>query len=203
MPRRPTAEVTVRMFQALDPDQKRLALAEMPHSQFTAPVWWLTLDEVALASAYYRQRADAAVGVDGVTKEQYGQDLVQNIRDLHQRLRTKRYRHQPIRRVHIPKDHGKTRPLGISAFEDNIVQDRSGLYRVKAVTEIADFNEKFGTTFSDEEFDTIGGIVLQRFGRVPRRGEEVVMDGYTFKVLRADSRRVYLLEVTPKATISA
>jgi magnesium and cobalt transporter len=87
--------------------------------------------------------------------------------------------------------------------EDNIVQDRSGLYRVKAVTEIADFNEKFGTTFSDEEFDTIGGLVLQRFGRVPRRGEEVAMDGYTFKVLRADSRRVYLLEVTPKATISA
>jgi magnesium and cobalt transporter len=87
--------------------------------------------------------------------------------------------------------------------EDNIVQDRSGLYRVKAVTEIADFNEKFGTTFSDEEFDTIGGLVLQRFGRVPRRGEEAVMDGYTFKVLRADSRRVYLLEVTPKATISA
>ena len=87
--------------------------------------------------------------------------------------------------------------------EDNIVQDRSGLYRVKAVTEIADFNEKFGTAFSDEEFDTIGGLVLQRFGRVPRRGEEVAMDGYTFKVLRADSRRVYLLEVTPKATISA
>ena len=75
------------------------------------------------------------------------------------------------------------------------------LDRLKA--NINDFNEKFGTTFSDEEFDTIGGLVLQRFGRVPRRGEEVAMDGYTFKVLRADSRRVYLLEVTPKATISA
>jgi RNA-directed DNA polymerase len=81
------------------------------------------LDEVALAYAYYRQRADAAVGVDGVTKEQYGQDLVGNIRDLHQRLRTQRYRHQPIRRVHIPKDNGTTRPLGVSAFEDKIVQD--------------------------------------------------------------------------------
>jgi RNA-directed DNA polymerase len=81
------------------------------------------LDELALARAYYRQREDAAVGVDGVTKEQYGQDLVNNIRDLHQRLRNKRYRHQPIRRVHIPKDNGKTRPLSISAFEDKIVQD--------------------------------------------------------------------------------
>ena len=87
--------------------------------------------------------------------------------------------------------------------EDNIVQDRSGLYRVRAETDLADFNHKFGTAFSDEEFDTIGGLVLQRFGRVPRRGEEVAMEGYTFKVVRADSRRVYLLEVTPKATISA
>jgi RNA-directed DNA polymerase len=81
------------------------------------------IDEQALAYAYLRQRADAAVGVDGVTKEQYGQDLIQKIQDLHQRLRTQRYRHQPIRRVHIPKDNGKTRPLGISAFEDKIVQD--------------------------------------------------------------------------------
>jgi magnesium and cobalt transporter len=87
--------------------------------------------------------------------------------------------------------------------EHNIVQDKSGHYRVKAVTEIEDFNGKFGTMFSDEEFDTIGGLVLERFGRVPRRGDQVTMDGLTFTVLRADSRRVYLLDVTPKATITA
>src|ERR1700737_5205980 len=81
------------------------------------------IDELALARAYYRQREDAAVGVDGATKEQYGQNLVANVQDLHQRLRTKRYRHQPIRRVHIPKGNGQTRPLGISAFEDKVVQD--------------------------------------------------------------------------------
>ena len=81
------------------------------------------LDELALFRAYHRQREDAAMGVDGITKEDYGQDLVGNLRDLHERLKTKRYRHQPIRRVHIPKDNGKTRPLGISAFEDKIVQD--------------------------------------------------------------------------------
>ena len=63
------------------------------------------------------------MGVDGVTKEQYGQDLEGNLRDLHERLVSKRYRHQPIRRVHIPKDNGKTRPIGISAFEDKLVQD--------------------------------------------------------------------------------
>lgn len=81
------------------------------------------IDVPALMRAYRRMRKDAAVGVDGVTKEQYGQDLERNLRDLHARLVTKRYRHQPIRRVHIPKDKGKTRPIGISAFEDKLVQD--------------------------------------------------------------------------------
>jgi magnesium and cobalt transporter len=87
--------------------------------------------------------------------------------------------------------------------EDNIVQDKTGQYRVKAVTEIDDFNEKFGTDFSDDEFDTIGGLVLKRFGRVPKRGEQVTMEGYTFKVVRADSRRLHLLEVAPKNVVSA
>jgi magnesium and cobalt transporter len=87
--------------------------------------------------------------------------------------------------------------------EDNIVQDKSGQYRVKAVTEIDDFNDKFGTDFSDQEFDTIGGLVLKRFGRVPKRGEQVTMDGLTFKVIRADSRRLHLLEVIPRSTIDA
>jgi magnesium and cobalt transporter len=87
--------------------------------------------------------------------------------------------------------------------EHNIIQDKSGHYRVKAATEIEDFNGKFGTMFSNDEFDTVGGLVLKRFGRVPRRGDQVTMDGLTFTVLRADSRRVYLLDVSPKATITA
>src|SRR5271154_6731502 len=81
------------------------------------------VDVPALRRAYRRMRKDAAVGVDGVTKEQYGRDLDANLQDLHERLKSKRYRHQPIRRVHIPKDNGKTRPIGISAFEDKLVQD--------------------------------------------------------------------------------
>lgn len=81
------------------------------------------IDVSALERAYHRMRKDAAVGVDGVTKEQYGQDLERNLRDLHARMKAKRYRHQPIRRVHIPKEQGKTRPIGISAFEDKLVQD--------------------------------------------------------------------------------
>lgn len=80
------------------------------------------LDEEALRRAYDRIRKDAAVGVDGVTKEQYGQSLDVNVRSLHERLRTLRYRHQPVRRVHIPKERGKTRPIGISTIEDKVVQ---------------------------------------------------------------------------------
>ena len=81
------------------------------------------IDAPALARAYRRMRKDAAVGVDGVTKEQYGQNLEGNLQGLHARLVSNKYRHQAIRRVHIPKAPGKTRPIGISAFEDKLVQD--------------------------------------------------------------------------------
>jgi RNA-directed DNA polymerase len=80
------------------------------------------LDEQALGRAYDRLRKDASVGVDGITKEQYGQELERNLRELHVQMRTMRYRHQPIRRVHIPKDKGKTRPIGISCIADKVVQ---------------------------------------------------------------------------------
>jgi group II intron reverse transcriptase/maturase len=80
------------------------------------------MDEAALERAYHRLRKNAAVGVDGVTKDRYGEKLQENIRDLHQRMKEMRYRHQPIRRVHIPKEKGKTRPIGISSTEDKIVQ---------------------------------------------------------------------------------
>jgi len=80
------------------------------------------IDEELLAGAYRRLRGGASVGVDGITKEQYGQDLQSNLRDLRERLWMKRYRHQPIRRVHIPEEKGRTRPIGISATEDKVVQ---------------------------------------------------------------------------------
>ena len=80
------------------------------------------LNEGALKRAYERLRARAAVGVDGVTKADYGQDLEGNLRDLVGRLKRNQYRHQPIRRVRIPKDGGKERELGISCVEDKVVQ---------------------------------------------------------------------------------
>jgi len=82
--------------------------------------------------------------------------------------------------------------------ENNIVPEKGGQYRVKALTEIPDFNAAFGTNYSDEEFDTVGGLVLKRFGRVPKRGEQVSVDNLIFRVLRADSRRVHLLQVTKR-----
>jgi len=83
--------------------------------------------------------------------------------------------------------------------EDDIIADKGGAYRVKAVTAIAQFNAVFHTTFSDEDNDTVGGLVLSRFGRMPKRGEQLSFDDLTFRVLRADSRRLHLLQVEPKA----
>jgi len=79
--------------------------------------------------------------------------------------------------------------------EDDIIPESGGRYRVKAQTEIADFNETLGAQFSDEEFHTIGGLVLQAFGRLPKRGESTTIDNFRFKVVRADSRRIYTLQV--------
>jgi magnesium and cobalt transporter len=79
--------------------------------------------------------------------------------------------------------------------EDHILVDRSGRYRVKAVTEVGDFNNYFNSQFPDEDFDTVGGLVVGRFGRLPKRGESIVIDGYNFHVLRADSRKVHALLV--------
>ncbi len=79
--------------------------------------------------------------------------------------------------------------------EDNIILDRNGQFRVKAQTEIADFNRTFDTDFSDEDFDTVGGLVLDHLGRLPKRGEQFRVGNLGFKVLRADSRRLHVLMV--------
>jgi len=85
--------------------------------------------------------------------------------------------------------------------EDNIIRDSNGRYRVKALTEIADFNEALGTNFSDEEFSTIGGLVVSKLGHLPKRGEQIAFDNLSFVVLRADSRRLHslLVERLPEA----
>ena len=77
-----------------------------------------------------------------------------------------------------------------------IFEHRNGEYIVKAMTPIEDFNEHFGTDYSDEEFDTIGGLVMHAFAHMPKRGETVRIGDFLFKVLRASNRRIHLLQVT-------
>jgi magnesium and cobalt transporter len=69
-------------------------------------------------------------------------------------------------------------------------------FTVKALSPIDEFNEYFDTDFSDEEFDTIGGLLLNVFGHLPKRGESVTIGKLRFKVLNADGRRIYLLHVS-------
>ncbi|MEJ2061248.1 MAG: transporter associated domain-containing protein [Gammaproteobacteria bacterium] len=77
----------------------------------------------------------------------------------------------------------------------NILDHGDGRYTVKALTPLEDFNESFGTQFDTEDFDTIGGLVVNRFGHVPKRDEILTLDQLLIKVLRADKRRVHLIEV--------
>ncbi len=85
---------------------------------------------------------------------------------------------------------------------DNIIPDQAGRHRVKATTEIDDFNAAFGTQYSTDDADTVGGLVIQQLGRLPKRGEVILLDTLRFQVLRADSRRVHtlLVERLPEAS---
>jgi len=81
--------------------------------------------------------------------------------------------------------------------EDDQTIRREGAreFTVRALTPITDFNQFFGTQFADDEFDTISGLLMQEFGRLPRRGETIRVDALEFKVVRADRRRIDLLRV--------
>ena len=90
------------------------------NAKFTALLHHVTKER--LERAYQQTRREAAPGVDGVTWEQYVQDLERNIQELHARLHRGAYRARPSRRVYIPKPDGRQRPLGIAVLEDKIVQ---------------------------------------------------------------------------------
>lgn len=76
---------------------------------------------------------------------------------------------------------------------DNIIAESATKWRVKASTEVEALNEKFGTTFSEEQADTVGGLLMHEFARVPHRGETITIGGFKFTVVRADGRRVWLV----------
>ncbi|ACL30238.1 CNNM family magnesium/cobalt transport protein CorC [Buchnera aphidicola str. APS (Acyrthosiphon pisum)] len=78
----------------------------------------------------------------------------------------------------------------------NIRKIQKSTFSIRALTEIKEFNETFNTNFSDEEVDTIGGLVMKEFGHLPSRGESINIDGYSFKISIADSRKVIQIHVT-------
>jgi magnesium and cobalt transporter len=79
--------------------------------------------------------------------------------------------------------------------EATIVAEGDGSWRVDALTRIEDLNEELGTLFSDEEYDTVGGLVMHELGRLPRKGEKLDFGGIRFTVLRADRRRIHSLRL--------
>jgi len=87
--------------------------------------------------------------------------------------------------------------------DQSIRREGDRQFAVLALTRVQEFNDFFSTRFSDEEYDTIGGLVMHQFGRLPRRGEAVTMDGLEFKVLRADRRRIDQLRVTTPEPVPA
>jgi magnesium and cobalt transporter len=126
------------------------------------------LKEFRLAKNHMAIVLDEYGGVDGlVTIEDVLEEIVGEIDD----------EHDTEEDVDI-KDHG------------------DGRFSVRALTPIDDFNDALGTQFGDEEFDTIGGLLMQYIGHMPKNGETAVIDGCHFRVLAADSRRLHLLQVT-------
>jgi len=73
----------------------------------------------------------------------------------------------------------------------------TGDFIVKALTPVDDFNEFFDSGFSEDEFDTIAGVVMSAFGHLPKRNETIEIDHMRFRVLNSDSRRLHLLRITP------
>src|SRR5271154_468934 len=101
-------------------DRVRQVAVRDKGARFTALLHHVT--PVRLMMAYREIRPEAAPGVDGVRWDEYGQDLVADIRDLHERVQRGSYRASPGRRAYIPKADGRLRPLGIATLEDKILQ---------------------------------------------------------------------------------
>ncbi len=101
------------------------------------------INKELLTDCHRKMDGDKAVGIDGITKEEYGKNLDANLDDLVTRLKRHSYKPKPARRVEIPKDNGKTRPLSIYCYEDKLIQE--ALKRVlEAVFEPHFYNEMMG-----------------------------------------------------------
>ena len=105
--------------------------------------FWAENTRELLKECHEKMDGTKAVGIDGMTKEEYGRELERNLDELVERLKQKSYRPQPARQVEIPKENGKTRPLSIYCYEDKLVQE--ALRRVlEAVYEPQFYDEMWG-----------------------------------------------------------
>ena len=154
-------------------DRVRRIAQKDKDAKFTALLHHVDVDR--LRAAYFALRPKAAPGVDGVTWHEYGQDLENNLRDLHRRVHCGSYRAKPVRRAYIPKRDGRLRPLGVAALEDKILQ--------RAVVEVLN---------SIYEADFLGFSYGFRPGRKPHDALDALATGIKRKkvswVLDADIR---------------
>ena len=154
-------------------DRVREAARRDKGARFTALLHHVTVHRLMLA--FDDLKKEAAPGVDGVTWQEYERDLQENLRDLHARVQSGRYRAKPSRRVHIPKADGRLRPLGIASLEDKIVQ--------RAVVEV--LNAVYETDFAGFSYGF-------RPGRGPHQALDALAAGIYRKrvnwVLDADIR---------------
>ena len=146
-----------------DLDRVRRMARTDKEARFTALLHHVNIDR--LREAYLALEPKAAPGVDGVTWEDYGEDLEDNLRDLHARVHRGAYRARPSRRVFIPKPDGRLRPLGVAALEDKILQ--------RAVVEV--LNAIF-------EADFLGFSYGFRPGRSPHHALDALAVGIKRKV---------------------
>ncbi len=157
-------------------DRVRHVAREDKEARFTALLHHVDLHRLRVA--YWAIRPTAAPGVDGVTWEAYGQELEANLRDLHARLHTGRYRARPSRRAYIPKADGRQRPLGIATLEDKVAQ--------RAVVEVLN---------AIYEVDFLGFSYGFRPGRSPHHALDALAVGIERKrvnwVLDADIREFF------------
>jgi group II intron reverse transcriptase/maturase len=142
-------------------DRVRQVARQDKEAQFTALLHHVDVDR--LRAAYWALNPRAATGVDGVTWLDYGQDLEQNLRDLHTRVHRGGYRAKPSRRVYIPKSDGRQRPLGVAALEDKLLQ--------RAVVEV--LNAIYETDF-----------VGFSYGFRPERSQHHALDALATGILR-------------------
>ena len=145
---------------------------EDPERVFTSLSHYI--DEYFLAEAFARIRKNGAAGVDGQTASEYAENLMENLRSLLERFKSGRYRAPPVRRVHIPKAPGKTRPIGIPTLEDKLLP--------KAVAMVLE-------AIYEEDFQDCS------YGFRPRRSAHQALKALRDQLMRMDGCFVYEVDI--------